>query len=286
MANKCQGDEMLFMQEYPATPEEAFISSGRPKFSISALKKYQTITKKPVRGYLSEDSNGSVSFCPDEKGYISIWKYPEEGRFYCIGADVAEGLVEGDYSCGVVGDSETFDIVAMWHGHIDPDLFGLELIKLGKYYNDAYLGVENNNHGLTTLSTIKRQEYWNIFFTKTYDRIADSITQKIGWTTSVRTKPLMIDKLAEFIRELYIGIYSDLIISEAFTYVIDDTGKTNAQIGCHDDTIMATAIMLQLLLEGKGESYIPEIPIEQRNNSRKEIIDALFEQEVDDEYSD
>jgi hypothetical protein len=286
IANKCQGDEMLFMQEYPATAEEAFISSGRPKFSIKALKKYQTITKEPKRGYLTKDPNGNIAFCEDEKGYISIWKQPEPDRFYCLGADVAEGLVEGDYSCGMVGDSETFDIVAMWHGHIDPDLFGMELIKLAKYYNDAYLGVENNNHGLTTLSTIKKEEYWNIFFSKSYDRIADQITQKIGWSTTPRTKPLMIDKLAEFIREMYIGIYSDLVISEAFTYIIEDNGSTNAQAGCHDDTIMATAIMLQLLLEGKGDSYVPEVPIEQRSNYRKEIIDPLFEKEDEAEFSE
>jgi len=286
IANKCQGDESLFMQEYPATPEEAFISSGRPKFSINALKKYQTITKPPIRrGYLRTDENGKIIFIDDPNGYISIWKEPEPETFYCIGADVAEGLIEGDYSCACVGDSD-FDVVAMWHGHIDPDMFGMELIKLGKYYNYAYIGVENNNHGLTTLSIMKREEYWNLFFTKTYDRISDTITQKLGWSTNAKTKPLMIDKLAEFIREMYIGIYSDLIISEAFTYIIEDNGKTNAQTGCHDDTIMACAIMLQLLLEGKGEFYVPEIPIDQRNNKIKETIDPLFESNFEEEFSE
>lgn len=279
IANKCQGDEMLFMQEYPATPEEAFISSGRPKFSIKALKEYQTITKPPkMRGYLYENEDG-VRFVEDPKGYISIWNPPSPDVFYVIGADVAEGLVEGDYSCAVVGNSATFDIDAMWHGHIDPDLFGTELVKLGKYYNDALLGVENNNHGLTTITTIKKAEYWNLYFSKTFDKMKETITQKIGWTTSARTKPLMIDKLAEFIREHYLGIYSDLIISELFTYIIEDNGKTNAQSGCFDDTVMATAIMLQLLLEGKGESYIPEIPIDVRKHIRREIIDPLFEKE-------
>lgn len=286
VANKCQGDEMLFMQEYPSTPEEAFISTGRPKFSIKSLKKYQTINKKPRRGYLSPDPNGQIVFTPDENGYISIWKEPEPDNFYCIGADVAEGLVDGDYSCGVVGDPSTFDIVAMWHGHIDPDLFGVELIKLAKYYNDAYLGVENNNHGLTTLSTIKKNEYWNLFFSKSYDRISDTMTQKLGWTTSARTKPFMIDKLAEFVREMYLGVYSDLIVSEMFTYVIEDNGKTNAQSGCYDDTVMATAILLQLMLEGKGEYYVPEVPIENRGRVHKEIVDPLFEKKDDNEYSD
>lgn len=284
--NKCHGDEILFMQEYPSTADEAFISSGRPKFSIKALKKYETITAEPTRGYLKADEAGEVTFFEDPQGYISIWKQPEPDKFYCIGADVAEGLAQGDYSCAVVGDADTFDIIAMWHGHIDPDLFGIELIKLGKFYNEAYLGVENNNHGLTTLTTIKREEYWNIFFSKSYDRISDTITQKIGWSTTSRTKPLMIDKLAEFVREMYIGIYSSLIISEMFTYVIDDKGHTNAQIGCFDDTVMATGILLQLLLEGKSETFIPEVPIDQRKKIRREIIDPLFEENGDLEYSE
>lgn len=285
---KCQGDETLFMQEYPATPEEAFISSGRPKFNISALRKYQTITKDPIRrGYLRELDTGEITFLEDDKGYISIWQEPEPGRYYSIGGDVAEGLIDGDYSCGVVGDNTTFDIVAMWHGHIDPDLFGEELIKLAKYYNNAYLGVENNNHGLTTLTTIKRKEYWNLYFTKIHDKISDKYTQKMGWSTNSATKPFMIDKLAEFIREMYLGIYSDLIIGECFTYVIDEKGRTNAQQGAHDDTVMAMAICLQLMLENRGQTYIPEIPIDERAMYKgdNEIIDSLFEDDGDVEIS-
>lgn len=284
VANKCQGDELLFMQEYPATAEESFISSGRPKFSIGALKKYQTITKEPIRrGYLHM-KQGKVELVDDPKGYVSIWKEPTPGEFYCIGADVAEGLAHGDFSCALVGDSQ-FDIPAMWHGHIDPDLYGKELIKLAVYYNNAYLGVENNNHGLTTLTTLKKEEYWNLYFSKSYDRIADQMTQKLGWSTTQRTKPLMIDKLAEFVREFHLGIYSDTIISEMFTYVIEDNGKTNAQTGCYDDAVMACAILLQLLLEGKGEFYAPEIPVDQRTKTTRDIVDPLFEREDRSEYS-
>lgn len=276
--NKCEGDELLFMQEYPATPEESFISSGRPVFPISALKKYQTITKEPLRtGYLREDESGNVSFIEDPSGYISIWQEPVYGKTYSIGADVAEGLSHGDYSCAMVGDDDTFDVVAQWHGHIDPDLFGMELIKLGRYFNNAYIGCERNNHGLTTLTTIKKEEYWNIFFTKTYDKISDKQSQKIGWETNSRTKPFMIDKLREYIREHYLGVYSDLAISEMFTYIIEDNGSTNAQEGSHDDTVVALAIMLQLMLEGRSAEYVPEIPIDQRANHMPEIVDELFE---------
>lgn len=280
--NKCGGDVEKFQQEYPSTPEEAFISTGRPKFSSPALRKYQTATRSPVsRGYLRE-VGGSVQFFPDEKGYISIWKHPVKDKYYCIGADVAEGLATGDYSAAMVGDGEAFEYVAQWHGHIDADLFGVELVKLAKYYNEAYLAPEINNHGIATISKIKSLEYWNLFFQKTYDKISDKMSQSIGWRTTLRSKPLMIEKLAEFVREMALGIYSDELVSELYTYIIEDNGSTNAQVGCNDDLVIAAAITLQLMLEGKGDNYIPESQESKRNSS-------LYDKDDDDksleEYS-
>ena len=168
----------------------------------------------------------------------------------------------------------------MWYGHIDPDLFGYELVKLARYYNDAYLGVEANNHGLTTLKAIQRYDYWNLYFAKIYDRFTDSITQKLGWQTTSKTKPMAIDKLAEFVREFHIGIKSKTTIQELLTYIIEENGSTNAQQGCHDDCVMSLAIALQIWLEGKGDNFTPEVVDETKKN--KEIIDPLFEGEEDE----
>lgn len=278
--NKCQGDVELFRQEYPATPEEAFIASGRPVFDIGALRKYLQTTIEPERGYLRE-VGGKVNFIPDEKGYLHVWEHPKPGKYYAIGADVAEGKVDGDYSVAMVGTQE-FSIPCMWYGHIDPDLYGKELAKLARYYNDAYLGVENNNHGLATLKAIQREEYWNLYFAKSYDRIADKITQKLGWNTNIKTKPLMIDKLKEFVREMYLDIPSKLIISELLSYIFCDDGSTNAQQGSHDDCVMALAIMLQMLLEGKGEMYAPEIVKENGRNKEIDYEVTDMEDEEDD----
>lgn len=261
--NKCNGDIEVFKQEYPSTPDEAFIASGRPRFTVGTLKQYLKKTTDGETGYFEYDgSKDRVKFVPDKKGYVTIWEKPKPEHFYCIGADVAEGLEKGDYSVGVVGD-EDMNIVASWRGHIDPDLFGKELVKMAKYYNNSYLGVERNNHGLTTLKSIQNEDYYNIYYSKIYDKIADSVTQKIGWDTNTRTKPLMIDRLAEWIREKWIGIKWKTLLHECLTYVREDNGKTNAQEGCYDDTVMATAILLQLFLEGKGENFRPEVPQEQ-----------------------
>lgn len=280
IANKCNGELDIFKQEYPSTAEEAFISSGRPKFNTTAVQKYGTMVRKGDRGYL-ERVGEHVRFVKDPKGYVEVWEEPQPGKEYCIGADVAEGLITGDYSTAFVGGYD-FDVKAMWRGHIDPDLYGEELDKLARWYNGAYLGVENNNHGLTTLKELQRLEYWNIYYQKVYDRLSDELTVKMGWNTNRKTKPLMIDKMAEYIREMYLTAYSDVLVNEMATYVINDNGSTSAQQGCYDDSVMAMAILIQLILEGVGEDYEPE---NTNNNARRrkkkieEVIDPLFEEE-------
>lgn len=283
--NNCNGDVEQFHQEYPSTPEEAFIASGRPRFSIQAIKQYRRKTEQGQIGRL-ETSGGRIVFVPDENGEIEMWKMPEEGKHYCIGADVAEGLINGDFSVAYVGDDD-FDICMKYRTHIDPDLFGKEIVKIAKFYNEAYVGCENNNHGHTALRAMQELEYWNIFFTKSYDKIADTVTQKIGWSTNSRTKPLMINKLAEYVRNLWLGIKDKTLVQEMFTYIIEDNGSTNAQQGCHDDCVMACAILLQVLLEGKGENFTPYLPKEDNYPTKKTYkrlgMSFTADTDVDDE---
>lgn len=288
--NKCGGDLEQFRQEYPSNPEEAFIASGRPRFSVPVLRQYLEQCEDGAR-YMIDDN---LNLQPNEKGYVEIWKEPIPGEYYTIGADVAEGKIEGDYSVATVLDKNC-DIVAIWYGHIDPDLFGLELVKLGKLYNEAYLAIESNNHGLTTIKAVQREEYYNIYYSKIYDRFADTITQKVGWLTSIKSKPMMIDKLAEYIREGHIGIKSKVFVMEMLTYIIEDKGTTNAQAGCHDDTVMSCAIALQAWLEGVGENYEPEESDKHTNTPKRkkdigqevdEDADPLFEGNSDMEVAD
>lgn len=274
--NKCHGDLEKFHQEYPSTPEEAFIASGRPRFATGALKKYMKNVQEGELGYLEEGV-----FVPDPNGYIEIIKKPEKDMFYCIGADVAEGLATGDFSAAHVLD-QNLESVAVWHAHIDPDLFGKELVKLAVYYNEAYLGVESNNHGRTTLKSIMDEDYYNIYFAKIYDKAADTVTQKVGWSTTSRTKPLMINKLAEYIREKWIGIKHKETIRECLTYIIEDNGSTNAQLGCHDDLVMSLGIALMVFLEGKGENFVPFVNDDTTRKKKSDIDRPEYVDEIDE----
>lgn len=293
IANKCGGDLDMFHQEYPSTPEEAFIASGRPKFNLKSVKEYELRCQPPeVVGDLLRTGE-TISINENDKGPFKMWLAPQKDAQYVIGADVAEGLVSGDYSVAIVLDND-LNVCAKWRGHTDPDLFGKEIVKLAMLYNEAYVAVENNNHGLTTLKSIVNEDYYNLFYTKIYDKVNDTITKKLGWSTNARTKPLAIDKLAEYIRERFFGMWDIEIIEELYSYVIDDKGRTNAQEGKYDDCVMALAIALQAFLEGRGEDYLPEISRDDVVRYTKkqlfdvpEIIDELFESDgIKEEYSE
>jgi hypothetical protein len=236
--NNCGGDIEKFKQEYPANDEEAFLTSGRPRFDTQVLMRWYNKAKDGERGNIERGV-----WIPDDKGYIEIWEHPQPGIRYVIGADTSEGKATGDYSAATVWDSKNYKQVARWHGHIDPDIYGKQLEALGKYYNNALIAPEKNNHGFTTVNRLK-QNYNNIFQMERYDQTIDQTTKELGFVTNKKTKPLIIDHMASMIRDQLITTYDKKLISECLTYIREDDGTTNAQEGCHDDLVMATAIAL------------------------------------------
>lgn len=246
--NKCQHETMepvdVFHQEYPTTAEEAFLTSGRPRFDIPALREYLKRCTDGEKGYL-ERHGSEIKFIPDPRGYIEIWERPKKSKQYGIGGDPAKGLITGDYSAGPVYD-ENENMVALWHGHMDPDLFADQLELLGLYFNEAVIAVEENNHGLAVLNRLK-ESYYNLYKRTTHDKATDTEKEQLGWWTSEKTKALAIDNLARLIRTRQLGTKSKRFIQECLTYVREDNGSTNAQQGSHDDIVMASAIILYVM---------------------------------------
>jgi hypothetical protein len=158
--------------------------------------------------------------------------------------DVAEGLAYGDYSCAQILDSKG-NQVACWHGHIDPFDYGALVAMLGKRYNNAYIVVERNNHGLGTLRKIQDLGYANLFVESSVDgAYGDRLTKRGGFLTTSKTKPLIVDNLATLLRQGESGVADIELLNELRTYIIDDKGSYNSQNGCYDDRVMAYAIAL------------------------------------------
>ena len=230
-------------QEYPRFPEEAFIKSGNPVFDIDMLDEMHLID--PDRGYFHLYSDGNGEFRATPEGELAVWQYPELDGVYVIGADVAEGLSYGDYSSAHIIDAATGILVAHWHGHIEPDLFGDLLAELGWWYNTALLGVENNNHGLTTLKAAQKHGYRNLYKQRRMGHVRPEATEILGWRTTVTTKPLAIDELNMNLRDGAIEVYCGKTIAELKTFVRKENGKMAGSP--HDDRTISLAIANQML---------------------------------------
>ena len=259
-------------QEFPSTWQESFIASGKNVFNPLALQEmekdatpledvdYYKITPLEERPY-EEFELEKVQFEPNEapddftyKAPLKIWEKPKPYKEYVIGADVAEGLKGGDFSVATVADVSTMAVVARWRGHCDPDKFGEILGALGTYYNYALIGVEVNNHGLTTVQKLRDTFYTNLYKRdRGYDEEWETPTVNLGWKTDMRTKRLMIDDLIKLVRERVIKDKDIVFINEAFSYVRDERGRMNAEEGSHDDVVMSTAIAYQLFPWGDND---------------------------------
>ncbi|MNS62780.1 hypothetical protein D3C72_958540 [compost metagenome] len=202
-------------------------------------------------GYLERHGSRAV-FIKSETGSLEVWRRPLPGKEYFIGVDVAKGKADGDYSCATVWDADK-NLCGMWHGHVDPDALGNPvLINLGNWYNEALIAIEENNHGLTTINAMK-QSYWNLYKRTSFDKVTDQEREELGWLTTPRTKPLMIDNMAKLIREKVIGCKSERMIKECIKYVVGENGDTNAASG-NDDTVTSSAIILLVM-----DQYITEL---------------------------
>jgi hypothetical protein len=183
---------------------------------------------------------------------------------------VAEGLGHGDYSCAHVIDANTYEVVAVWHGHVDPDLFGEEVLyELGHFYMNALIAVESNNHGLTTLKALQRAGYKNIFRQRRLAQRSPQATEVLGWRTTAASKPLAIDELSGAIRNDEIALYCESTIAELRTFVRQDNGKMNGSP--HDDRVMSLAIANQMM-------HYVWLPDYRPNNAPPKHSFAWFEQ--------
>ena len=246
-----KGGEQLFRQEFPATPEEAFIVSGVPIFNRDKLRKMALRCTKPE--FSAPKFRGHVidrGLLPDkEYGELKIWAFPRKGNIYVMGVDVSDGGVDGDYSCieifrllpkNVIQFAEQ---VAEWHGRISPVGLANIVERLGLMYNEALASVEVDSYGRATQEELKRT-YWNIYQQQYLDRFDSKLTKKLGWETTTTSKKLLISIGSHCIFEENIVIRSSDLVREFMTFVRDSSGGASAAGTGYDDRVMAALICL------------------------------------------
>ena len=219
-----------------------FLTSGTSVVDPKILEWYRTTQIKEPIEKTGVDRN------------LWLWEYPLANKDYIVVADVARG--DGsDYSATQVFDVEDLKQVAEYKGQLGTTDYGNFLIELATKYNDALLVVENNNVGWATIQTIIDRNYKNLFYQSKDLKYVDTehqINNKYraqdrnmipGFTTSSKTRPLIIAKMEEYTREKLVKLNSIRLIEELFVFVYNNS-KIEAMKGYNDDLVMSYSIAL------------------------------------------
>lgn len=261
---KYQGyiDKQKIKQEYPCTPDEAFISSGYCIFDTEKLihRKEEIKFKKPIKqGFFYYDEemakNGimkDIKWISDSNGCIKIYDKPNLSK-YVIGGDTA-----GDGSDNFVGqvlDAKDGSEVAILSHQTDSDLYAKQMYCLGQYYNNALIGIETNYDSYPQ-KELERLGYSNFYIRQREDRITGKTEKKYGFTTTRITRPIILNNLVKIVRENTNCINNLETIDEMLVFVKNENGKSEALNGYHDDRVMALAIAHHIISQVQFEDTV------------------------------
>jgi len=195
---------------------------------------------------------------------LAIWEYPRVRghRRYVMGVDVSDGLGL-DYSVIDVIRHPTIEepaeqVAQYVTNRLDPKALAYICDAIGRYYCDedgveAMAAIETNNHGLATQDTLQLHLGYAHFYVWEYADAASAerrFSTRIGWSTSPRTRPLLLASYHGAITAFdEISKLPDLILNSPITrgelrhFITQTTiGEAEAARGQHDDCVMASAI--------------------------------------------
>lgn len=252
-----QQEEMK--QEFPSTPSEAFLTSGRRVFAAINVMQAEGQCQSPLLVYDIEPVTGKRTKVQALRAgnaeelqrtllnHLLVWELPDPDEDYAIGGDVAEGLENRDRSSFDVVKKSSGEQVAHWFGYLDAELFAQLMAHVGRWYNTAFIGPERNNHGHAVIQKLREVYPHRAIYSEQYlDRDHDDETPKLGWLTTAQSKPVIIEGLKSLLRESASGVRWIGTINELNTYVYDARGRMNAQTGCFDDQVMSYAIAQEM----------------------------------------
>ena len=242
-------------QEYPCTPDEAFLNSGNCVFDAEklTLRKAELEAEYKINPYKqgkfefrwnNEETkdfivNSSIKFVEDPLGMIKIYEKPKIGSYYVVGGDTAgDG---SDFNTGTCIDNTTGKRVATLRTKVNADIYTWQMYCLGMYYNQALESIEIN-FNIFPVIELKRLKYPRLYIREEYDTKSRKMQEKFGWKTDGNTRPLLISTEQAMIRD-HIENFTDIVmIEECLSFVYDENMRPDAMPGKHDDQLFSDMI--------------------------------------------
>jgi len=283
IANNCGNDVEQFRQEYPINPEEAFISTGKCYFNKEKIvKRIQEVKDiKPVQqGYFDFEYNGlkitKIKWVEDKEGAIKIYEKPKKYYPYVLAGDTAgEG---SDYFIGQVLDNTDGSQVAVLRQELDEISYTRQMYCLGMYYNKALIGIEAN-YSTFPIQELERLKYPNQYVRVKEDKYTKKTEKSYGFKTTTVSRPRILGQLQAIIKESIELLVDIDTLKEGLTFIKNEKGRAEAQVGYHDDLIMALAIAYDIRTQQSMKKVSQQKIIE-----NKMYKDFGIEQEIQEDY--
>jgi len=270
---RTEGEDDMW-QEYPETPRQAFLASGRPFFDVRRIDRELADKTKPKgeKGYLAPDvGTGALTFYDDTKGHLTIYEYPQKESRYAGFNDIAEGLEHGDWTVWKVRNVDTLADCAILRTKCDAHESAVLGNDLGNYYNTALLGAEANGLGVGTVLKLVELHYPNLAWKK--DPVNGKIGNKVGNWTDATTRRVMLTLMQGRFRDGSLPVADPVQLREMATFVHKaPTGKPEHEEGCNDDTVLADAGCL-LLAEKAAWT--------EKKLTQKERLEQMFQTKIE-----
>lgn len=220
--------------------------TGKTVFNGQAVaERLAQLVRPERRGHFAYDlpdgtlTPQDIRWVDDSNGVVTIYRPPEPGRPYVIGGDTAgDG---SDWFVGQVLDNVTGEQAAVLRHQTDEDTYARQMYCLGKYYNDALLGIEVN-FSTYPVKLLDMMGYRKLYVREREDTYTGMMQQSFGFRTTPITRPVIISELVRVMRDGLRLVNDRTTLEEMLTFVRNDKLRPEAEPGAHDDTIMALAI--------------------------------------------
>ena len=195
---------------------------------------------------------------------------------YCIGGDTAgDG---SDYFTAHVLDARTGMQVATLKHQFDADQYTKQMYCLGMYYKQALIGIEANFDSFPIMELQRLGYVWQ-YTRETQDTYTGKREKRFGFKTTSLTRPTIISRLIEVVREHCEVINDKDTLEELLTIVRNEKGRIEAPEGGHDDQMMGLAIAHHIREQVVFNDEVIEVQPQNNFNIEKML-------EVHNEYGD
>jgi phage terminase large subunit len=138
-------------------------------------------------------------------------------------------------------DARTGQQVAVLRHQFDADQYTRQMYCLGKYYKDALIGIEANFDSYPIME-LQRLGYLKQYAREAQDTYTGKTEKRFGFKTTSLTRPTIISRLIEVVREHCDTICDKATLEELLTIIRNEKGRIEAPQGGHDDMMMGLAI--------------------------------------------